>query len=584
MFLFTDLLMQILEGIGLAQEVLAGIILVALGGVCTFFIKRMGIKKDLLGYYSKSEVDDYTACFIPTHYQTVGPHLENEPANANFVNAREKLIPKFIKEIFSPNNPNKFYIVLAGTGMGKSTFMVNLFYQYHKRPFREYEMKLFPLSHSNLEEAINQITTPDKIGKTILLLDAFDEDLKAIENYKKRITRIIDLSKSFYKVIITCRTQFFPNEDMVPNKLDVHRQSTEKGHYQLIKFYISPFSDSEIQQYLNKKYNRWPNAKKKEANLIINQCKNLVARPMLLRYIDELLEDPKDYKYSYQVYEALIQKWIRREANFIKDDSEKEKRKIILLEFSRKIALKIYNNQKFGQSNPYFIKSKHITTLANQNGIKLPKIDMTSRSLLNRNAKGDHKFAHKSIWEYFIAEIYFFQRHEAKHREKDVEFLADFSFKGMDTAALFYREKCTEKLKDLHKDYSLQSSPLPKEYLIEIKNTDVNLIDDVQKVRAISLCCLNDHELAYIEAFDELEFLVLIDCPIKDYSRLTHLKQLQRVDIYFTEKPKEIASFNVFNHQFPYLAEVKLLGEIDKLVLKEKKKEIKRKNLKLTAK
>jgi len=56
--------------------------------------------------------------------------------------------------------------------------------------------------------------------------------------------------------------------------------------------------------------------------------------------------------------------------------------------------------------------------------INLSEMDMKNRSLLNRNALGFYKFAHKSILEYFLILEYFNEK----------EFQKIWSFKGMEAA------------------------------------------------------------------------------------------------------------------------------------------------------
>ena len=51
---------------------------------------------------------------------------------------------------------------------------------------------------------------------TILLLDGFDEDKYAVEDYVNRLIEICNETELFYKVIITCRTQFFSDSDSEP--------------------------------------------------------------------------------------------------------------------------------------------------------------------------------------------------------------------------------------------------------------------------------------------------------------------------------------------------------------------------------
>ncbi|MCB9355324.1 MAG: hypothetical protein H6575_12220 [Lewinellaceae bacterium] len=54
----------------------------------------------------------------------------------------------------------------------------------------KYDIKLFLLGNPNTLEAVTQI---ENKGNTILLLDAFDEDIKAMHNYEQRMNEILKI-------------------------------------------------------------------------------------------------------------------------------------------------------------------------------------------------------------------------------------------------------------------------------------------------------------------------------------------------------------------------------------------------------
>ena len=111
-------------------------------------------------------------------------------------------------------------------------------------------------------------------------------------------------------------------------------------------------------------------------------------RPMLLAYIDDLIEDnTKKYIYTFEIYDELVSKWIEREP--IED--------ISLYKFSEKVAEHMYYNKTM------YINKDKIEDLCKESNIQLKAIEAKSKSLLNRNANGTYKFAHKSILEFFIA-------------------------------------------------------------------------------------------------------------------------------------------------------------------------------------
>ena len=65
------------------------------------------------------------------------------------------------------------------------------------------------------------------------------------------------------------------------------------------KYYIAPFTDEDIKKFLRKRYHY--NLKKfKRAWKIVEKNKNLSVRPLLLRFMDELLEEEYSFEYDFQ--------------------------------------------------------------------------------------------------------------------------------------------------------------------------------------------------------------------------------------------------------------------------------------------
>lgn len=150
-----------------------------------------------------------------------------------------------------------------------------------------------------------------------------------------------------------------------------------------------------------------------------------MVRPMLLSYLDDLLIDKKrKYKYAYEIYSELVSKWIEREAVENK----------LLFEFSDKVAEYMYLKKTV------YISKDEIEELCVEYNIRIKSIEAKSRSLLNRNANGSYKFAHKSILEFFLARKAF---NEIKFRERIViENLSNFEM-----GKLFLGEMSYEYLK-----------------------------------------------------------------------------------------------------------------------------------------
>ena len=89
------------------------------------------LAKDLHPFFSLQDVKRAKRHYIDTTFQNVNPAAKPEPGHSEASIAREKIMPFFLKKVFNPrNDEQRFYLLLAGSGMGKTTFMLNLYQQY----------------------------------------------------------------------------------------------------------------------------------------------------------------------------------------------------------------------------------------------------------------------------------------------------------------------------------------------------------------------------------------------------------------------------------------------------------------------
>lgn len=388
---------------------------------------------DYLGKVNKSQ-------YIETHFLSCPPHDYDEPNKATTATTRESMT-SFCGRILKENNSNeRLYMVLAGSGMGKTTFMVNMFCHYiNNRMTRKglpFDIRLLRLDDENVIERIQTIVRDPSViaNKTILLLDALDENRHASEDFKKFQAELEEVIEPFKLVMITCRSQFFDSENLIPENTGWVSTGREKNLINYNKIYISPFSGEDITRYLSIKY-KGHKKKRKQAQLIVGKCKNLMVRPLLLSYIDDLIEEG-DVKYTElsDIYETLIDKWLQREVNSIQDKEERNKQKETLCRFSVDIAKTIYSNWKDVKSMQ--LSPEQMDTFMKSYGYNDLPFDVKRRSLINRNASGSFKFAHKSFLEYFLA------------KELFVNPSFELEFDGMDMAKTVYQGLCANEFRN----------------------------------------------------------------------------------------------------------------------------------------
>lgn len=418
----------------ISRAILWLIILISLMVAYRRFIRTPRKKKE---DYIKKHIDsgyvEYLSkrskhLYIPARFQSISPSHYPDIMESIRSAPTENMIKKYIDEIFVENNVDSpLYCVLGGSGMGKTSFLVNVIKAYVKRygtnslPF---DIELINLSNEDYQEKIAAIEEPKT---TILLLDALDENPKAVAEYESFIASLEQSIQSFRIVVITCRTQFFPDEEHELKQSKIRNNSRSKGFYGYTRHYISPFSDKEVEIYLRKRYGL--NFKKRRlAKKIVNQCTSFAHRPLLLSYIDVLLSDKRKYGTVLDVYEALIEKWLERDTSRNEHPNETRNQLMSLLQ---RAAIEMYNNFPVAG---FYLDSETISSLSAELEITSPGNILRGRSLLNRDARGDWKFAHKSFLEFFLAKECF----------ENESFKLDFN--GLDVALSLFQDYCRREL------------------------------------------------------------------------------------------------------------------------------------------
>lgn len=380
--------------------------------------------------------------FIPTRFQNIPPNDYQDPYDSLIVSSG-LLIEKYLTDILTEKNTNRdLYCVLGGSGMGKTTFAIHLFKEYINRYKEEtlpFEISMLSLSDDSVLDRIEKI---EEQHKHILILDALDESAQAAKDFDTFIEKLESEIKNFRFVVITCRTQFFKNEDDELKESKLRNYGINKGFRNYNRQYISPLTDNEILNYVERKYaikpfdiSTWSNGKKlKRAKRLIASSGNILVRPLMLSYIEDLLSDNKNIINTSDMYYHLIDSWIMRESKIVSGEEKQQGIRALIWQFSEKLAVDMLENRK--KRNGYFLSRDEFDKFITDNGYDEIDFSFDSRSLVNRNSSGDIKFAHKSFLEYFLAL-------EKWHKP---EF--NFEFDGMDMSLLFFHEFFDEKLKE----------------------------------------------------------------------------------------------------------------------------------------
>lgn len=302
-------------------------------------------------------------------------------------------IDEFLRARFLDQPGNNQMFILSDAGMGKTSLLVML-KLLHLTSF-------WPKNTGCVlkrvgSEALADIQSIENKRKTILLLDALDEDPEAFGRVKERLLEVLKASKSFHRVIITCRTQFFPEVEKSP----LERPGLiSVGGYVCPAKYLSLFNDEKVELYLKKRFpgkDIYPERKRKikKAKELIEQMGSLRCRPILLSYIDKLMASPiiQAEQSEYKIYNALVESWLTREQ--AKTGIPKDELFGICEILAREISTRGIRD----------ISEADLDLLINDiSELKHVKaIDIKGRSLLNRNSSGNYRFSHHSIQEFLV--------------------------------------------------------------------------------------------------------------------------------------------------------------------------------------
>lgn len=519
--------------------------------------KQRALYKTLHRYFTRVELKKATRYYVHTKGQKKPPPKEPEPKHPHARAPRTKLIPFFVNKVFKQDIETKdrpFYIILAEPGMGKTTFMINLFLKYISQWFgKKYDIKLLPMGRPDMDKEIDNIED-EKKENMILLLDGLDEDTRAAVDFQKRLAEIIEKTRRFHTVIMTCRSHILPPGQKEPDKTGSR------------KVYLSPLDQKDIKKYLNKRFPVFNIKKKHRAKQVVRNAPHLMALPLLLSHIDDLAKSKRQYKYTHEAYDELIKNWLEREASHYKE-AEQGQFKEEFYEFSRAVAVDIYQHRESREG--LLIKPEEIEYYAKKHRIRLDRMEMERHSLLNRNAAGDYQFSHRSIFEYFLA----------LELLKNQAFKEKFRFEGMEQSRRFYKE-----IIDMSKEYTarfFKQENLRKAYR-QARTSDVEPISRGKpgKFAHVEYLNLSNRQLAdtgVLKEFSGLKFLHLehnLLTGIDELKRLRELKSLyindnQLSDISPLRELRELIVLNVANNRLTDIRVLRKLKMLEVLILND---------------
>jgi len=346
----------------------------------------------------------------------IEPYFQDRnPADAHqddLISAAQQLAFERINGFFRGNLPlekdgRHQMFILSDAGMGKTSLLLMIKLMHLTSFWPKWcNCELFKLGEETLERVRD---LPNK-GETVLLLDALDEDPKAWKRIRERLLELLQASEDFRRVIISSRTQFFP--EMEPEKIGRPEIKVLSGYHCPV-LYLSPFTDEQVQEFITRKlplywhhHVRFQSGRirkeREKAACLLEHMQDLRMRPMLLHHIDKLLaaECRREWN-AYTVYEALVDEWLDREVRKIRGQHANERvpERKELFHACLRVA------EEMQRQGTRMISEKNLQQLIREeeNIGWLEKFELGGRSLLNRNSDRAFRFSHYTIQEFLLA-------------------------------------------------------------------------------------------------------------------------------------------------------------------------------------
>ena len=206
--------------------------------------------------------------------------------------------------------------------------------------------------------------------------------------------------RGFKQVIVTCRTQFFPD-----HKIDHELDRVVLGGFKCRFQYLSLFSNEQVDLFLSKRYpwrRLWlhPDREKfRQAETVVFSMKSLKMRPMLLSYVDSLRKLPVEHSSNaYRIYDHLMSEWLGREAQKISAIGASEQ---TVRAACRRLAEHLHCEHKTSIS---LAELESFLAKDDRAFRAIKAFEFAGKSLMNKQTGERYRFAHRSIQEFLVAE------------------------------------------------------------------------------------------------------------------------------------------------------------------------------------
>nr|VFK13651.1 MAG: Formylglycine-generating enzyme, required for sulfatase activity, contains SUMF1/FGE domain [Candidatus Kentron sp. LPFa]VFK31117.1 MAG: Formylglycine-generating enzyme, required for sulfatase activity, contains SUMF1/FGE domain [Candidatus Kentron sp. LPFa] len=357
-------------------------------------------------------VFDLAGCYVEPFCQDHDPSDYSEGERPTF-HLKAPVFPA-IDSFLKGDSPHlidssRQMFVLSESGMGK-TSLLTMIKLTHLAGFwpQEYDCLLLKLGEDTLDTAWRH---PNK-ANTILLLDALDEDPLALGKIKDRLSKVLEATEDYYRVIISCRTQSLLSS---VTESSTHPERIRIDDYTCLRIFLVPFDHEQVADYLAKRFPSHPcdillhcsDALRQQGQRFANKMDSPAFSVLLLAHINDIMASGLRESDIYNLYRALFEAWLAREEIRLRKTRRKRLGSPPNSQDLRTllITIAVFLQQR-GES---FLSRAALYQLEKESSSQtldfddLARLGTGERSLLHRNTVGDFRFAHYSIQEFLVA-------------------------------------------------------------------------------------------------------------------------------------------------------------------------------------
>ncbi len=397
---------------------------------CAKLFKEARIKlfgyEELIGSITKfkslirKQISDYK------HTEIFKKNLFIIPDGKNESNEKIEDIEKYIRNWV--NDTVGVQLTLLGDyGVGKTTIIDKVAYDLLKDVLKDSNNKRIPINiklkelsnFNSIEEFITSLLVNkfkikidyktfqvlNKEGKFVFFLDGFDEIPNLIneDDVLKAFRELDKLVELKSKVILSCRTHFFKNDDQLVKaheETKLYNQVHKKYGYQIL--FLNDFERIKVEDYI-RKWDQEDYSKYIEIIDTVYNLEDLSHRPVLLnllvKTIPQIEVKENNFINSSTLYKIYINFWLKRDD--WRTTMTSEDRLLLSQLIANHYFTKKIHRLHFTELNHLVASNKLSQKYTN----KLVDYELRTCNFLRRDSVGNYSFVHKSFQEYLLATI-----------------------------------------------------------------------------------------------------------------------------------------------------------------------------------